>query len=115
MVQVAFGHGFMPCQIDDFPERCDRSRTGSIHIRPDSLEEMTVGELNHIRRHYPQLLNHILTIRMAEAPLVEEMVPTVEVTVPASESASEVETAEVVVLESSNMGIPDTNSRRRRR
>lgn len=55
MPQIVVGRGVMPCQVDDFPEKCERSRQGSIYFRPGSSEELTDGELEHIKVSWPEL------------------------------------------------------------
>lgn len=45
--------GVGPLQVDDFPEGCERSCKGALHIRPSSTLEATDGELAHLKKHYP--------------------------------------------------------------
>jgi hypothetical protein len=49
MVQVP--KNSMPCQVDDFPETCTRSRKGGIHFRNNSTIRITEDEYLHVLNH----------------------------------------------------------------
>lgn len=65
MPQVIVGNGVMPCQIDGFSEKCERSRKGALYIRPRSSLEMTHDELDHIKVTHPELYKKL---RVVEQP-----------------------------------------------
>lgn len=47
-----------PTSIDDFPAGTDRSREGSVHIRPMATLTLTEGELAHVRGKHPECYRH---------------------------------------------------------
>lgn len=49
-------------QVEGFPENCERSVKGAIHIRPNTVTIMTLGELEHIKQKYPVLSRHLIDI-----------------------------------------------------
>lgn len=48
MISVQFSASANIQQIEDFPDGCERSCNGAIHIRPNSTKMITVEELNHL-------------------------------------------------------------------
>ena len=65
MPQVIVEHGVTPCQIDGFPEKCERSRKGALYVRPSSSLEMTNDELAHVKATLPELYKKL---RVVEQP-----------------------------------------------
>lgn len=55
MPHAVVGYGVTPCQVDEFPEKCERSRKGALYIRPRSSLTLTNDELEHIKAKYPHL------------------------------------------------------------
>jgi hypothetical protein len=55
----------------DFPESCERSTKGSIHIRPASTVDLTDEELAHIRKQYPDLAAKLIVAN--PGPSLEEL------------------------------------------
>ena len=65
MPQAIVGYGVTPCQVDGFPEKCERSRKGALYIRPRSSLILTNDELDFIKVKYPQLFKKL---RIVEEP-----------------------------------------------
>ena len=49
-----------PCQVDDFPEDCERSRKGAIYLRPASACKMTDAEYEHLKEFHSDLFNLLI-------------------------------------------------------
>ena len=87
-ITVTVLRGVQPQQIEDFPEDCERSSKGSLHISPGTYE-LTEGELHHLRKHHKDVARRLTVLpppRPKEKPADED---TAEVSVP--EKAQEVE------------------------
>lgn len=54
MTNVIIPPSVSPVQVDDFPEGCERSVKGSLHLRPGS-KELTAGEWDHLKAKHPKL------------------------------------------------------------
>lgn len=52
---VAVPAGVGPLQVDGFPEKCERSCKGALHLRPSSTAVATDGELAHIKDKLPKV------------------------------------------------------------
>ena len=56
--------GKSPEYLDGFPEKCERSCKGAIHLLPNALRDITDDELKYIRKKYhftsDQITNYIL-------------------------------------------------------
>lgn len=59
---------FDACQVEGFGPDVDRSVEGSIHLRPDSLMELTDGEWNFIQKKYPDVFNKLQFIAKSVKP-----------------------------------------------
>lgn len=87
LVVVPAGVG--PVQIDDFPEGCERSRKGALHLRPGSTETLTAAELEHLKAKHAMIADRLRTVdttvakpaaapvALSEPVVVEEPAPTV--------------------------------------
>ncbi len=53
MIIIHVPVGVPQCQIDDFPEGCERSVKGAIHFSPTCTREITPGEWSHIKVAHP--------------------------------------------------------------
>lgn len=91
MPHIVVGRGVMPCQVDDFPEKCERSRLGSVYFRPGSSEELTDGELEHIKGTKPELFAKLLVSKPVKAsrPAPEPKSKKLEMPEPAPEVQAE--------------------------
>lgn len=65
LVVVPAGVG--PVQIDDFPEGCERSRKGALHLRPGSTETLTAAELEHLKAKHAVIADRLRTVDTAVA------------------------------------------------
>jgi len=61
---VRVPRGMPPCQVDDFPAGCLRSRKGALHITPGTVE-MTKDELAHIRKHHKDVGRRLIEVQAA--------------------------------------------------
>lgn len=52
---VATPAAFLPVQIEGFPEDCERTRKGALHLRPATVENLSEGEVAHIKEKYPDV------------------------------------------------------------
>ena len=62
--------GKSPEYLDGFPEKCERSCKGAIHLLPNALKDITEDEYKHIRKKYPKLK---LTVVPKEKPAVARL------------------------------------------
>jgi hypothetical protein len=58
-----------PRQVDGFPEGCERSRKGAIHLRPASTLVVTEGELAHLKAQCPQEVAKFVDITPEAPPI----------------------------------------------
>lgn len=56
-----------PIQIDDFPEGCERSCKGALHLRPSSTKMLTAGELGHLEKKYKGVFARLQFIESTES------------------------------------------------
>jgi hypothetical protein len=57
-----------PTPVDDFPAGIERSREGSLLVRPLGTMVVTEEELAHIQQHHPALYRHFTVPAAAQAP-----------------------------------------------
>ena len=69
IVQVP--RGTIPCQIHDFPEKCERHKKGSLRIAPGTLE-LTKDELHHIRKHHKDIGRRLIEVRKSAISKAEK-------------------------------------------
>lgn len=77
MPQAIVGYGVTPCQVDGFPEKCERSRKGALYIRPRSSLTLTNDELDFIKVKYPNLFKKLRIVedfqKKKASTVVEEL------------------------------------------
>lgn len=56
-------------QIEDFPEKCARSRKGSLHMKPGATLTVTRDELKHLKAKYERTF---MVVGEVKAPPAEE-------------------------------------------
>lgn len=61
MPTVVVRTGLLPQQVEDFPEGCERSCKGALHLKPGTLT-VTDGELAHIRKSRPELSAYLQVV-----------------------------------------------------
>jgi len=69
--------GLLPQQVEDFPEDCERSCKGALHLKPGTTL-MTDGELAHIRKSRPELNAYLQIVnrtRPTKPPAVPDVPP----------------------------------------
>jgi len=66
--------GTLPQQIDDFPDGCERSCRGSLHIRTGTLS-VTDGEWKHIQSRHPALAAQMVDVTPPATPPAPPIVP----------------------------------------
>jgi hypothetical protein len=49
MPTIIFSPSSQPQQVEDFPEKCDRTVKGAIHVRPGSSCIVSDGEAEHLK------------------------------------------------------------------
>ena len=55
-------------QIDNFPSECERSRKGAIYLRPDSSDQVTEGEFEHILKSRPDIKKFVQILEVKMPP-----------------------------------------------
>lgn len=62
--------GRLPECVEGFPEDCERSVEGSLHLRPGQTVELTDDEYAHIKAQRPALAKDVIVLRewKAEKP-----------------------------------------------
>ena len=58
--------GIHPECIEGFPEDCERSRKGSLHLRPGRTLELTDDEYAHLKAQRPDLARGCVVLRSFE-------------------------------------------------
>lgn len=64
---VTVQRAISPQQIEDFPEGCERSVEGALHVKPGTLE-LTEDELKHIRKHHKDVARRLHVAREVDKP-----------------------------------------------
>lgn len=82
-----------PCQVDDFPDDCERSREGALHLRPARTLNVTDDEYLHLAEHHAELLSKMIEVEpgrsLAERVRPEHLVaPKASSSVPAAKPLS---------------------------
>ena len=67
MRTLIFHHGVAVCQVE-FPEDIERSRKGSLHVRPGATVEITDDELAHLCEVRPDLVDNARLVGGASKP-----------------------------------------------
>jgi hypothetical protein len=62
------------CHVEDFPDGCERSREGSVHVRPASTLTVTDDELAHLKKAHPQLFRQLIVAKKAPS-LADKLKP----------------------------------------
>lgn len=55
--------GRLPECVEGFPEDCERSVEGSLHLRPGQTVELTDDEYAHIKAQRPTLAKDVIVLR----------------------------------------------------
>lgn len=55
--------GRLPECLEGFPQDCERSVEGSIHLRPGQTVELTDDEFAHIKTNRPKMTKDLVVLR----------------------------------------------------
>jgi len=66
MHTVQIPKGVAPCQVEDFPEGCERSQKGALYFRPNGTMRLTEDEYKHVLKSHPELGGKMLLVHKGE-------------------------------------------------
>jgi len=88
MIKVKY-LGRVPEYLEGFPDCCTRSIEGSIHLVPNGMKKMSVGEYDHIKKCRPDIYNNLLIVSRDPLPKKKVLVTNSKKDVQTSRSSSD--------------------------